>query len=80
MDLQTARGFFLWCSLINYGILVFWAVLATFGREWIYGIWGRFYPLSREQMVGLNVGGMMLYKIGIILFNIVPLIALYLVR
>jgi hypothetical protein len=80
MTIDTARGFFLWCSVINYGVLLIWAVLGTLGREWLYRLWGRFFPLPREQFDALNFGGMILYKIGIILFNIVPCIALYLVR
>jgi hypothetical protein len=39
----------------------------------------RLLPLP-EQFDALNLGGMALYKIGIVLFNIVPCIVLYLVR
>jgi hypothetical protein len=80
MSIETARSFFLWCSVINYGILVFWAVIVMFWRERVYRLWSRWFALPQAQFDALNLGGMPFYKTGIILFNIVPCIALYLVR
>jgi hypothetical protein len=80
MSLDTARSFFLWCSVINFGVLLLWSGLSTIGREWLYRLWAWWCPLPRQQIDALNVAGMVLYKIGIILFNLVPCIALYLVR
>jgi hypothetical protein len=80
MSLDTARSFFLWCSVINYGCLLAWVALGTIGREWLYRLWGRWFLLPREQFDALNLAGMAFYKTGILLFNLVPCIALYLVR
>jgi hypothetical protein len=80
MSIDTARAFFLWCSVINYALLIVWALLATIGRGWMYGLAGRVFPLSREQFDLLNYAGITLYKMGTLLFSIVPLIALYIVR
>jgi len=80
MSIETARGFFLWCSVINYGVLLLWALFAMFWRDGLHDLWGRWFRLSREQFDMLNIGGITVYKIGIILFNLVPCIALYLVR
>jgi hypothetical protein len=80
MSIETARGFFLWCSVINYAVLVLWAVLGTLWRDGLYRLWSRWFRVPLDQFDTLNVGGMMLYKIGIILFNLVPCIALYLVK
>jgi hypothetical protein len=79
MTLLTARSFFVWCAVINYGILLLWALLVSFWRDGMYRLWGRWYRLSAEQFDVLNIAGISLYKIGIILFNLVPAIALYLV-
>ncbi|MGA2706064.1 MAG: DUF6868 family protein [Isosphaeraceae bacterium] len=80
MSIEIARSFFLWCSVINYAILLVWAALATLARDWLYRLWSRWFRLSTEQFDMLNLAGMTLYKIGILLFNIVPCISLYLVR
>jgi hypothetical protein len=80
MTIETARGFFLWCSVINYAILLLWAALATLGRAGLYRWSSRFFRLSQEQFDLLNIGGITLYKTGVLLFNLVPCIALYLVK
>jgi hypothetical protein len=80
MSIEIARSFFLWCSVINYAILLLWAALATLGRDWLYRLWSRWFRLSPEQFDMLNLAGITLYKTGILLFNIVPCISLYLVR
>jgi hypothetical protein len=80
MSIETAQSFFLWCSVINYAVLLFWVALALFGRDGVLRLWGRWFRLSPEQFDILNIAGITLYKTGIILFNIVPCIALYLVK
>jgi hypothetical protein len=79
MSLELARSFFLWCSVINYALLGLWALFAIFWRSGMYRMWCLVFRLSPEQYDMLNIGGITIYKIGIILFNIVPCIALYLV-
>lgn len=80
MSIETARGFFLWCSVINYVILLLWALPFMFWREGLYRLWCRFFRVSPEQFDMLNLGGISIYKIGVILFNVVPCVSLYLVR
>ena len=80
MTIDTARGFFLSCTLINYAILLLWALPFMFWRDGLYRLWGRWFRLSPEQFDIMNLSGISLYKIGIFLFNLVPCIALYLVR
>ncbi len=80
MSIEVARGFFLWCSVINIVLLLVWAALATLGRDWLYRLVSRLFRISPEQLDMLNLAGLTLYKSGVFLFNIVPCIALNLVR
>ena len=80
MSIEMARGFFFWCSVINYAILLVWALLTLYWRDGLYRLWGRWFRLSPEQFDTINIGGITIYKIGILLFNIVPCSALYLVK
>ncbi len=80
MSIEIARSFFLWCSVINIAILLVWAALATLGRDGLYRLCSRWFRLSPEQFDMLNLAGITLYKAGVLLFNIVPCISLYLVR
>ena len=80
VNIETARAFFLWCSVINYALLVVWVLLATLGRGWLYGLSSRIFRITPEQFDLMNVAGITLYKTGIFLFNIVPLISLYIIK
>ena len=79
MSIETARSFFLWCSVINYALLGVWALLATLGRGWSYRLVSRVFPMPREQFDLINYAGITLYKMGIFLFNLVPCIVLYMI-
>ena len=71
---------FLLCSLaINYAILLTWFVAFLAARNWLRALHGRWFRLSEPAFDAIHYGGMAVYKIGILLFNLVPLLALYFV-
>jgi hypothetical protein len=80
MSLEKIRYLLLWCTIINYAWIILWFLLVVLGRQWMYKLWGKWFHLSNERFDFLNFTGMMLYKIGVLLFNLVPLIALYIVK
>jgi len=80
MSTQTAISALLWCTVINYGFLLVWFLLLALPHQWLYRLWGTWFHLSAEQFDALSFAGMVIYKIGILLFNLVPLIALLIVR
>ncbi len=60
MNIAMARRFILWCTVINYGMLVSWAVLYRFARDWSLRYAGRWIRISPEQFDILNAAGMTL--------------------
>jgi hypothetical protein len=76
MIIEIARTFLLWCTVINYGVLLVWFLVFVFAHDWIQRIHGRWFRLSRDQFDILHYAGMSIFKIGIILFNLVPLVVL----
>jgi hypothetical protein len=56
-----------------------WALLFMLPHDWLYRLWGRWFRLSTEQFDAISYAGIMLFKIGIILFNLVPYVSLHLV-
>ena len=72
-------SFLLWCTIINYLILIVWFVAFSVAHEWMYKMHGRWFRLTNEQFDAIHYGGMAVYKIGVLLLNLVPLIALYIV-
>ncbi|MES2627058.1 MAG: hypothetical protein V4628_17355 [Pseudomonadota bacterium] len=73
------REFLLWSTAINYGILFVWFTVFVFAHNWIYSMHSRWFKLSIESFDSLNYAGVAIYKIGIILFNVVPLIAMFII-
>jgi hypothetical protein len=79
MSLEMIRKVLLWCTVINYGILLIWFLFFMLAHDWIYQLHGTWFHLSVEQFDALHYAGMALYKVGILLLNLVPYIALRLV-
>jgi Na+/melibiose symporter-like transporter len=79
MTIEVTRTFLLWCTVINYGVLLVWFLVFVFAPDWIQRIHGRWFHLSREQFDALHYAGMSIFKIGIILFNLVPFVVLSIV-
>lgn len=79
MTLEATRNLLLWCTVTNYGILLVWFLLFVFAHDWIQRIHGRWFRLSHDQFDALHYAGMSVFKIGIILFNLAPFIALSIV-
>lgn len=80
MTIEIARQFFLWCLLVNYGILVLWAFAILFARDWVRRLHGRWFRLTDEQFDLVHYGGLGLYKLLIFVFNLAPWIALTAIR
>jgi hypothetical protein len=79
MNIEVARNFLLWCTVVNYGILLVWFLFFAFARDWMQRIHGRWFRLSNERFDALHYAGMTIFKIGIILFNLVPAVVLFVV-
>ena len=80
MNIETVRRTLLWCAVINYGILLVWFLFFMLGHDWMYRLHSRWFHLSVEQFDTLHYAGISVYKIGIILLNLVPYIALHITK
>ena len=79
MSIDVVRNFFRWCAVINYFVLVLWFLLLVFPHQWLCRLWGKWFRLTAEQFDLINFSGIALYKLGILLFNLVPYVALRIV-
>jgi hypothetical protein len=79
MSIEEIRAFLLFCFVINYGILLLWFLCFFLTHDWLYHWHAKWFRLSREQFNVLHYGGMAIFKIGILLFNLTPFIALWIV-
>jgi len=78
MTMTAIREALLWCVLINYALLLIWAGMFIFAHNWMYRLHARWFQLSVATFDAINLGGIIAYKLGIFLLNLVPLLALYL--
>jgi hypothetical protein len=79
MTIDLMRDVFMWCSIINIGLLLLSFVFLWQGHDWVYRVHTRWFKMSREQFDAIWYGALAFYKICIFLFNIVPYIALCIV-
>ena len=80
MTVEVTRSFLLWCAVIDYGILLVWFLVFVFAYDWIQRIHGRWFHLSHAQFDTLHYAGMSIFKMGIMLFNLVPFLVLSILR
>jgi hypothetical protein len=80
MSLEFARNFLLWCTIINYGILTVWFLFFVFAHDSLRRLHGRWFHLSHEQFDALHYMAMAIFKIGVLILNVVPLIVLCFLR
>lgn len=76
MDAELLGRLLLWSTVINLGILILWFAFFSLARSWMYRLHSRWFQLTDEQFDALHYGTMALYKIGILLLNLVPYMAL----
>jgi hypothetical protein len=79
MSIEILRSFFLWCTIINYGILLLWFFVFTLAYDWLFGFHSRWFPLSVQWFDAIHYAAMAAYKLGTILFSFVPFLALCIV-
>jgi hypothetical protein len=79
MTIDMVRDVLLWCTVLNYGILLLWFLVFSLAHDWMYRFHGRWFRVSPEQFDGIHYAGIAFYKVGIFLFNLIPYVALRIV-
>lgn len=74
--MEGLRHLLAWCIVINYAILLLWFVVFLASREWITSIHSRLLDVPVDKIKAMNYQGLMIYKLGILIFNLVPYLAL----
>lgn len=75
-SIESLTEFFGWCSLINIGILMVTSLLILVMRTSISKIHGNMFGLGTTEVLNAYFQYLANYKIGIILLNLVPYLAL----
>jgi hypothetical protein len=79
MSLEIIRSTLAWCSVFNLAILLCWFLLFSVAHDWLYRFHGRWFSMPVDKFNGIHYTAMALFKCGILLFNLVPYLALRIV-
>ncbi len=79
MNIQTLTAFFKWTTTINIALFAFSALAMFVTRDLIYSTHGQIYQMPREALEMILYSFLGLYKLFILVFNLVPFIALLIV-
>ena len=76
MTIQTLTTFFMWCTIINGGLLLLWSGLYKAAPNLIYRTQRWWFPISEETFRLIFYGFLGVFKILFLIFNAVPYAAL----
>ena len=76
MSIEILCRFHLGCLGINYGILLLWFGVFVVAHDALYRLHTRWFRISMAQFDAVHYAGMAVYKIGVLLLNLVPYVAL----
>jgi hypothetical protein len=76
MNISDIHDFLLYSLIINYLILLLWFGVFVLAHDWIYRLHTRWFNISMQAFDTIHYSGIAIYKIGIILLNLVPLLVL----
>ena len=76
MTTTTLRDVLIWSLVFNYVILLVWFAAIALAHDRVYRLHTRWFALSRKSFDAIHYGGMAVYKIGVLLLNLAPLVAL----
>jgi hypothetical protein len=80
MNTETIKPMLAWSLVINYVILILWFLVFIFAYDWFRDMHARWFHLTAEQFAMANYLGLIFYKLGIMLFNLAPYLALRIVE
>ena len=79
MDIRTLREFFKWCTVINVALFILSAIMIMTATDFIYDVHGQLFHIPREAFDAVLYSFLGFYKIVILVFNLVPFVALLIV-
>ena len=79
MAFETIRNIFAWCLVMNFGLLLLWLVMFIFAHDWIYKMHSKWYKITPDSFNAIHYGGLGIYKMIVIIFNLFPYLAMHIV-
>lgn len=72
MDIQMLTRFFMWCTILNLGLMTISSLILAFAGDFVYKIHSKWFPMPRETFNVVLYSLVQIYKIIVLIFNVVP--------
>jgi len=72
MDIQMLTRFFMWCTILNMGLLIFSFLMLAFAGDFVYRIHCKWFPMPRKTFNVVLYSFIGIYKIIVLAFNTIP--------
>ena len=79
MTLEIIRDMLGWCIVMNWIVLAWWLLFFIIAHDWMYRIHTKWFKIPVETFDAIHYGGMGIFKAAILVFNLVPYLALRIV-
>jgi hypothetical protein len=79
MDIYTLTAFFMWCTIINGILLIFWTIMCMLVPDFVYQVQSRWFTISRGTFDVVIYSFLGLFKIFFLFLNVVPYIVLLII-
>jgi hypothetical protein len=76
MQLTDLKHLLLISTLVNYSLVTVWFLTFVYAHDALYQLHTKWFRLSPQDFDKIHYSAMAAYKIGVLLLNLVPLIAL----
>ncbi|MHC4891330.1 MAG: DUF6868 family protein [Planctomycetota bacterium] len=79
MNIESTTTFFMWCTILNVALLLLSSLMCIGAADWAYQIHSKLFSISRETFNVVIYSFIALYKLLVIVFVIIPYIALLII-
>jgi hypothetical protein len=79
MTIEIMRKILAWCVVMNIALLVWWFIFIAFAHDWAFKLHRKWFNISRETFDAIHYAGMAFFKLGTLLFILIPYFALHIV-
>lgn len=79
MNIEIVKSFFMWCSILNFSLLLYYCSLIFFARKFVIRRVQKFIKLPEEQISTIIFSALSFLKLVLITFFIMPYIALLII-
>ena len=80
MSIPILTTFFMWCTILNFGIMIAWTIVLASAPDFTYRMQTKWFPMPQETFNVVVYSALGMYRIVFVVFNLVPYVALLIVQ